>query len=99
MYFQFVFCRFLYLRFDFPRRSTFPRLHPTRGPRRQASSCAQPSRAESSSYICQEPRYIKKYQIYLILAYQQVKSTSASPNTLVFCIWKLSVGASPDTSR
>ena len=37
--------------------------------------------------------------------YQHVKSTSASPNTLDFCIWKLSVAASasgvlsPDPSR
>ena len=35
----------------------------------------------------------------ILLAYQHVKSTSASPNTLVFCIWKLSVGVSSDPSR
>src|SRR6266702_3158688 len=56
MYYQFVFCRFIYLRLYFPRHSS-PLFVPAKG--LQFSSCAQPSRAESTAYICQEPRYAK----------------------------------------
>ena len=47
----------------------------------------------------------KIFFLLLLCPYQHVKSTSASPNTLDFCIWKLSVAASasgvlsPDPSR
>lgn len=59
-----------------------------------------PSRVGQSQLLTfVRSRATLKISYLLRKAYQHVKSASASPNTLVFLIWKLSVGASSDPSR